>query len=108
MHRRDGTGQCDLGPRSDYGLVLKIMQTIECHHRDEQTNPDPRSLRDAMLAVAALLHLEAIKIKGRNQPIEAEDGEALRKTFTGAACCQLDAVTEATAHIRRGQTGEHQ
>jgi hypothetical protein len=108
MHRRAGTGQCDFSARSDYALVIKIMQTIECHHRDECTSPDPCSLRDTMLAVAALLQLEAIKIYGRNQPIQAEDGEAVRERFTGAASCQFDAVIEATALIRRDGSGEYQ
>jgi hypothetical protein len=100
------TGQCDLSARSDYGLVLKILRTVERYNRDEHINPDPRSLRDTMLAVAALLHIEAVKIDSANPLAAARHGEQLRKAFAGAACCQLDAVAGAAA-IRRDQTGEY-
>jgi hypothetical protein len=102
-----GIGQRDLSARSDYGLVLKILQTVEHFNRDEHIIPDPRSLRDTMLAVAALLHIEAIKMEGANPLAAAGDGTQLRNAFAGAACCQLDAVADATAIIRRDQTGEY-
>src|SRR5262245_41810654 len=108
MHRSGRTGQGDFGARGDYGLVLKIMHAIECYNRDEHIDPNPHSLRDTMLAVAALLHLEATKIDSMDQPGAAEDGEALRKTFTGAAWCQFDAIIAAAAIIRRDLTGECQ
>jgi hypothetical protein len=98
----------DLNARSDCGLVLKIMRTVERFNRDEHINPDPRSLRDTMLAVAALLHIEAIKVDGGNQLAAAGDGEQLRETFASAACRQLDAVVEAAAIIRRDQTSGYQ
>jgi hypothetical protein len=102
------TGQCDLSARSDCGLVVKIMRTVERYNRDEHINPDPRSLRDTMLAVAALLHIEAIKICSANWLAAAGDGEQIRNAFASAACCQLDAVVEAATTIRRDQTGEYQ
>ena len=100
------TGQCDLSARGDYGLVLKIMRTVERYNRDEHIKPDPRLLRDTMLAVAALLHMDAIKMDGG--PAAAEDGERFRETFTSAACRQLDAVAGAAAMIRRDQTTDYQ
>ncbi len=107
MSDRSGcTAQCDLSARSDYGLVLKIMRTVERYNRDEHIDPDPRSLRDTMLAVAALLHIEAIKMD--DGLAAAGDGKGLRETFAGAACRQLDAVAEAAAIIRRDQTSEYQ
>jgi hypothetical protein len=109
MSDRSGcTGLCDLSARSDYGLVLKIMRTVEHHNRDEYIVPDPRSLRDTMLAVAALLHLEAIKMESANPPAVAGNGKQLREAFAGAARCQLDAVAGVTAIVRRDQTGEYQ
>jgi hypothetical protein len=98
----------DLSARDDYRLVLKIMQTVDRHNRDEQIDPDPLSLRDTMLTMAALLHLEAIKMDGGNQLAAAGDGEQLRETFASAACRQLDAVAEASATIHRDHTGEYQ
>jgi hypothetical protein len=98
----------DLSARGDYRLVLEIMQTVDRYNRDQHINPDPRSLRDTILAVAALLHIEAIKLSGGNQLAAAGDGEQLRETFAGAACCQLDAAVEAAATIRRDQTSGYQ
>jgi hypothetical protein len=98
----------DLSACGDYRLVLKIMRTVDRHNRDEQIDPDPLSLRDTMLAMAALLHLEAIKMDGGNQLAAAGDGEQLRETFASAACRQLDAVAEAAATIRRDQTSGYQ
>jgi hypothetical protein len=106
--RSSCAGQCDLGARSDYDLVLKIMQTVERHNRDEHVDPDPHSLRDTLLAVAALLHIEAIKIEAGNQLAAGEDGKQLRETFADVACCQLDAVVEAASIIRRDQSSEYQ
>jgi hypothetical protein len=104
----DYPGKGDLSARSDYDLVLEIMRTIEHYNRDKRTTPDPRSLRDTMLALAALLHIEAIKMNDGIRLSAAEGGEQLREMFASAACCQLDAVAEAAAIIRRNQTGEYQ
>src|SRR5262245_12192763 len=109
MNDRCGcTDTCDLSARGDFGLVLKIMQAVEHHNRDEHINLDPRSLCDTMLAIAALLHIEATKINGASRLATAEDGAQLRETFAVAACSQLDAVAKAAAIIRRDQTGEYQ
>jgi len=109
MSDRSGcTGQCDLRARSDYSLILKIMRAVEHHNRDEHIVPDPRSLRDTMLAVAALLHIEAIKTDDTNTLAPGGDRKQLREVFAGAACCQLDAIIEAAAIIRRDQSDEYQ
>jgi hypothetical protein len=84
------------------------MRTVERYNRDGHIKPDPLSLRDTMLAVAALLHREAIKIDGANPLAAAGDGEPLREAFASAACRQLDAVADAATIIRRDQTGEPQ
>src|SRR5262249_49069633 len=70
---------------------------------------DPRSLRDTMLAVAALLHIEAIKMESANPLAAAGDRRQLREVFAGAACSQLDAprLSAATkpANITRYRDG---
>jgi hypothetical protein len=102
------TGLSDLSARSDYDLVLKIMQTVESHNRDQHVEPDPRSLRDTLLTVAALSHIEAIKMETGIQLAAAEYGKQLRDTFANAACSRLDAVVEAAAKIHRDPTREYQ
>jgi hypothetical protein len=109
MSDRSGcTHLCNLNARSDYGLVLKIMGTVEHHNSDEHIVPDPRSLRDTMLAVAALLHVEAIKMDEANSHVVEKVRERLHEAFGSAACRQLDAVVEAAALIRRDQSGKYQ
>jgi hypothetical protein len=102
------TGQCHLSARSDYCLVLKIMQTVERYNRDEHIVPDPLSLRDTMFAVDALLHIEAIRMDGVEPLAAVGDAEQRRETFGGAASQQLDAVAEAAAMIRHDQAGGYQ
>jgi hypothetical protein len=111
IYRRDlntCTGLNDLSTRNDHVLALKIMQTVERHNLDERIDPDPLSLRNTILAVAALLHIEAVRMYGGNQLAGAETGEQLPKTFSDAACNQLEAVVEAGAKIHRDHTGEYQ
>src|SRR5215813_6550281 len=90
----------DLSAHRDFGLVLKIMQTVERHNRNEHIFTDPLSLRDTMLAVAALLHMEALKMDGRDHLAAVAEVEELCETFAGAARCQLDAVVEAATILR--------
>jgi hypothetical protein len=80
-----GQGRGD--PGDDYDLVLaeKILQTIQRYIQDEGTNPDPSSLRNTLLAVAALLHLQT-------SGSEAND---VHEKFAEAASDQLEAVEEA-------------
>jgi hypothetical protein len=82
-----GSGDnCDPDGDCDLELVEKILRMIERHHRDKLISPNIRSLRNTMLAVSALLHLEEIKTYG--QPDE---------TFDEAANKQLASVAEAAA-----------
>jgi hypothetical protein len=77
----------------DYDLVLaaKIMSWIEQYHQDEDIAPEPVSLRNTMLAVAALLHLESI----------GYDSEDARETFAKIACAQLDEMMQVEIVTRK-------
>jgi hypothetical protein len=85
----------------DFALVRKIMETIERHYEDEQVAPAPASLRDDMLAVAALLHIQNTKIAG-DSPAPEKRPNDLGQEFHGAfgeiAVRQLRAVLEIVAH----------
>jgi hypothetical protein len=67
------------------------MRTIERHNTDERIAPDPTSLRDTMLAVAALLHLEGANVRG----------EALYDAFAEAAKLQLVSAVKAAGIVKR-------
>jgi len=90
-----GGEDCDYSETHELTLVEKIMRTIEQYNKDERADPCPVCLRDAMLAVAALLHLKAAQMEGASPhlastgPLEAEFAEAARE--------RLRAVTETVA-----------
>ena len=83
--------------RHDPELVERILLAIEDYNRDKGAVPSPTPLRDTMLAVAALLHLDAVLAGGlQSAPFNTESvGEA----FAEAACEQLQAVIEVKGAI---------
>ncbi len=74
----------------DLELVEKVLHLIERHHQEKHITPNITSLRNTMLAISALLHLECIKTQGL-------PGE----TFEEAAKDQLNIVTDAASTIRQ-------
>jgi hypothetical protein len=78
-----------LGDEYDSVLVGKVLCLIESHNQAEAIDPDLISLRNTMLAISALLHLQVSEIGGNR-----------RETFAEAASCQLDAVSEAARIVR--------
>jgi hypothetical protein len=73
-------------PGCDYDLVLaaKVMSMIKQYHQDEDIAPEPLNLRNTMLAIAALLHLESLDY----------DREDARETFAEIARAQLDEIMQ--------------
>ena len=87
----DGGDNSGAGAEYDLALAEKIMRTIERYIQDEEINPDPLSLRNTMLAVAALLHLQSVEI----------NGDALQETFAEAASGQMEAVMQVAVALQR-------
>jgi hypothetical protein len=90
--RGDGANN---GGKSDCDLVLilvaKVMSMIKQYYEDENIAPEPLSLRNTMLAVAALLHLESID----------SDVEDARENFAETARAQLDEMIEIETVARK-------
>jgi hypothetical protein len=88
----DGTNN---GTKSgcDYDLALaaKVMSLIQQYHEEEDIAPEPVSLRNTMLAVAALLHLESLDY----------DGDDARETFAQIARAQLDEMMRVEIVTRK-------
>ncbi|MFY9642910.1 MAG: hypothetical protein WCD20_01310 [Rhodomicrobium sp.] len=81
-----GVVECDYSEMHELPLVGKVMRTIEKYNQEVNAEPCPSCLRDAMLAVAALLHLEATRLSGANSllgrgALEEEFGDAARERF---------------------------
>ncbi|MGO8953712.1 MAG: hypothetical protein ACLPWS_10175 [Rhodomicrobium sp.] len=95
-----GGSECDYSETHELTLVGTIMRTIEQYNKDQGTNPCPACLRDAMLAVAALLHLQTARMEGVT-PLLAAAG-SLEDDFGEAARERLRAVTETVAENLTG------
>jgi len=81
----DGTNNGGKSGRDhDLVLVAEIMSMLKQYYEDENIVPEPLSLRNTMLAVAALLHLESLDY----------DVEKARETFAEFARAQLDEIMQ--------------
>ena len=58
----NGHPDCDFAEKHELALAGKILRIIESYTKDNETYPCPKCLRNSMIAIAALLHLEAEKI----------------------------------------------
>ena len=58
----NGRADCDFAEKHELALAGKILRIIESYTKDNETYPCPKCLRNSMIAIAALLHLEAEKI----------------------------------------------
>ncbi len=76
-----------------YDLVLaaKVMSLIQQYHQDKDIAPEPVSLRNTMLAVAALLHIESLDY----------DDEDAGETFAQIARAQLDEMMRVEIVTRK-------
>ena len=82
-----GKSGCD----HDLVLAAKVLSMIKQYHEDEDIAPEPLSLRNTMLAIAALLHLESL---------DADIKDA-RESFAQIARAQLDEIMQAEIVARR-------
>jgi hypothetical protein len=93
----NGSEDCEFGDTHELGLVEQIMRNIALFQQDERINPCPICLRDSMLAVAALLHLEAAKINGGGSGHTTIEKHRVDEAFTEAARRRLNAVAQVVA-----------
>ena len=93
-----GRQDCDFAENHELALAGKILRMIESYTRDNETYPCPGCLRNSIMAIAALLHLEAAKMDdngcGHSSP---EPGFV--DTFTDAARERIVSVMDAVLDI---------
>jgi len=58
----NGRQDCDFAENHELALAGKILRMIESYTKDNETYPCPGCLRNSIMAIAALLHLEAAKM----------------------------------------------
>ena len=73
-------------------LVREIMTMIERHNRDHGIKASPGVIRDTLLAVAGLLHKEAVRLEDQEA-----DPTRLQETFAEVARARIEQVLEASA-----------
>ncbi len=58
----NGRQDCDFAEQHELALAGKILRMIEGYTKANETYPCPKCLRNSMMAIAALLHIEAAKM----------------------------------------------
>ena len=94
----NGHPDCDFAEKHELALAGKILRIIESYTKDNETYPCPKCLRNSMIAIAALLHLEAEKIDQTDAEHTSPDCGFV-ETFTDAARERILSVMEAVVHI---------
>ena len=84
----------DSGVTHKLALAQEIMGVIERYNDTNSIPHRPCEIRDTLLSVAGLLHLEHAKIVSGSF-----DSVKLRKTFAEASLVQYDAALETSAAI---------
>jgi hypothetical protein len=104
-HCLKGGPNCKFGVADELALTEQIMREIKRYSRDKRVEPCPLCLRDTMLAVAALLHLEAANLPGEAEGSQARRDKQMRSKFKEAASRRLNAVVHAS--LSRTSQSQH-
>jgi hypothetical protein len=90
----NGSPNCDFDDKHELALVGEVLGTIERYSKKNELSACPSCLRDSMLSLAALLHIEAAKIEtgstGRLRSVKR-----LGDTFAKTARSRLETVRNA-------------
>ena len=95
---------CDFTGADELALTKEIMGVIGRYHQHQHIDPSPLWLRNTMLAVAALLHLEAATVASAKSGTPSVGGKRIIEEFTEAASERLEAVIGASpARVARSK-----
>ena len=97
MSKEDHNQNGNFNDRRELALVEEIMRTIEQYGKDKQANLRPACLRDTMLAIAALLHLEAARVDSEDADRPRPRTKQLSDALAKAARTALEDVSSARA-----------
>jgi hypothetical protein len=100
---RNGYPDGNFNNQCELALVEEIMRTIDQYNKDKQADLYPVALRDTMLAVASLLHLEAARIGQDGADTPPTSAKALSNALAKAAREALRNVSLAKAALVSSQ-----
>lgn len=91
----NGRSECDFEEQHELALAGKILRMIESYTHENETYPCPKCLRNSMMAIAALLHLEAAKIDEKHPEPRSTHHHGFVDTFAEAARERMHSVMDA-------------
>jgi len=94
----NGRQDCDFAENHELALAGKILRMIESYTKDNETYPCPGCLRNSIMAIAALLHLEAAKMDN-NRCGKRSTEPGFVDTFTDAARERILSVMDAVVDV---------
>jgi hypothetical protein len=100
----NGSPNCDFDHKHEQLLVGELMRTIERYSNKKKISPCPSCLRDTIISVAALLHLEAAEVETAKTG-KQRSAKRLGDTFAKVARSHLEAVGQAS--ILRASPRKH-
>ena len=92
----NGREDCDFAENHELALAGRILRMIESYTKDNETYPCPGCLRNSMMAIAALLHLEAAKMAACEH---GSPDPGFVETFAEAARERILSVMDAVVDI---------
>ena len=96
----NGHEDCDFPEKHELALAGKILRMIEKYSEENRTYPCPGCLRNSIMAIAALLHLEAAKA---DEEESAQISQAMPagfvETFAEAARERMLSIMESVAGL---------
>jgi hypothetical protein len=87
-----GSLNCGFDDKHELSLVAEVLRTIDRYSKKNKLSACPSCLRDTMLSLAALLHLEAAKIEAARTG-RLRSGKRLGDAFARAARSCLETVS---------------
>lgn len=94
-----GSTDCDFAEAHELALARRLAQMIEDYTQVNRTYPCPKCLRDLIMAIAALLHLEAIKIDKKAARQNWPEGTSFTEAFAEAARERMLSVMAAVVDL---------
>src|SRR5262249_19338205 len=96
---QNGSQDCEFEGKHELALVSEIMRAIGSYSTKEDIDICPLCVRDTMLAVAALLHIEAAKIVSKGADMPPPRTKKLGDALAKAARSALEKVSLAKAAL---------
>ena len=96
-HCPNGRPDCEFDDKHELALVAELMRAIALYNKKQDIDPCPLCLRNTMLTVAALLHIDAAQIESSSMGRAKGGGKRIRDAFAKTARDRLEAVIKAQA-----------